>query len=135
MVVIVNRSNTSPDPTLDDLRAILNLERQFWKDGKRVVLLLPSAGSPAKELLLKQIYHRTDDQLRKDWARRLFAGEIPAVPTSLRSVEALVGAVAHSPGGVSVVPASSALPESVRVLAVDGKRPGQTGYPLSAGAP
>jgi hypothetical protein len=133
LAVIVNRANTCPDPSLDDLRAILTLSQQFWKDGKRVVLLVPSSGSPTKSFLLEKIYQRTDDQLRRDWARRLFAGEIPAVPTSLRTVEALVAAVSHSPGAVTVVPATAVLPENVRVLAVDGKRPGEPGYRLSTG--
>jgi hypothetical protein len=129
--VIVNGANTSPDPTLAELQAILRLDKQFWQTGKRVVVLLPPAGSTAKSLLLTKIYHRTDAQLRKDWARRLFAGEIPAVPTSLRSTEAIVTAVTRSPGTIGVVPAGTAIPESVRILAVDGKRPGDPGYSLT----
>ena len=96
------------------------------------MLLLPPTGSGTKRLLLERIYHRTDPQLRQDWARRLFAGEIPAVPTTIRSVEAQVAAVAQSGGAITAVPAGTALPASVRVIAVDGKRPGEQGYRLSA---
>jgi hypothetical protein len=132
VAVIVNRANTSPDPTLADLQAIFTLHKQYWQDGKRVVLILPPAGSEARNALLQKIYHRTDAQLRKDWARRLFAGEIPAVPTSLRNVPALVGAVAHSPGAIAVVPAGTSVPANVRIVAVDGKLPGEPGYALTA---
>lgn len=129
LAVIVNSANTCPDPTADELRAILTLKRQFWSDGKRVVLILPPTGSPAKSFLLDRVYHLSDSELRKSWANRLFAGEIVAVPTSLRTAEALVAAVRRSPGAVSVVPASAVSP-GVRVLAVGGKRPAQPGYPM-----
>ena len=131
VAVIVNQANTTADPSFYDLQAILKLQTQFWRDGKRVVLLLPPSGSAAKDLLLEKVYHRTDSQLRMEWARRLFAGEIPAVPSSLRSADALVAAVARSAGAIAVVPAGTTLPASVRVLAVDGKHPGDSGYPLS----
>ena len=132
VAVIVNPANACPDPTFEEIRAILTLERQFWKDGKRIVLILPPGGSAEKQVLLNRVYRQTDADLRKTWARRLFAGEIPAVPTSLRTSEALIGAVRHSPGAIAVVPASAAVPPGVRVLAISGKHPGEPGYPLSA---
>ena len=98
LMVIVNASNKNPDPSLDEVREILTLQRQFWKDGKRIVLILPPSGSIEKNVLLRQVYRQSDEELRKTWARRLFAGEIPAVPTSVRSSDALVGAVKRSPG-------------------------------------
>jgi len=131
MAVIVNSENGCADPSFEELRSILTLERQFWKDGRRIVLILPPSGSAQKQVLLDRVYHQTDAQLRNGWARRLFAGEIAAVPTSLRTTEALVGAVRKSPGAIAVVPASQ-VPQGVRVLAVGGKRPGQAGYPLSS---
>jgi hypothetical protein len=131
IAIIANSANKSPDPSFEDLGAILRLEKQFWSDGKRVVLLLPPSGSASKTVLLKKVYHRTDPQLRQDWARRLFAGEIPAVPTTLRSVEAQIAAVTQSAGAVSAVPAGTPLPPNVRIVAVDGKRPGEPGYRLS----
>lgn len=133
VAVIVNQANTTADPSFYDLQAILKLQTQFWRDGKRVVLLLPPSGSAAKDLLLEKVYHRTDSQLRMEWARRLFAGEIPAVPTTLRSVEALVAAVGRSAGAIAVVPAGTSVPENVRILSVAGKRPGDHGYALSDG--
>jgi len=135
VAVIINAANKSADPSFDQLAAMLRLEKQFWPDGKRVVLLLPPTGSMAKNVLLQKVYHRTDPQLRQDWARRLFAGEIPAVPTTLRTVDAQVAAVTRSAGAITVVPAKALLPAGVRVLAVEGKRPGEPGYRLSADEP
>ncbi len=132
LAVIVNPANNSPDPSFEELQLILRMERQFWKDGRRVVLILPAGGSAEKDLLLEKVYHTTDAELRHDWARRLFAGEIPAVPSTLRTSEALVAAVKRAPGAIAVVPAAS-VGQGVRILAVGGKRPGEQGYPLSKG--
>jgi len=130
LAVIVNPANASPDPSFEELQAILRMERQFWKDGRRVVLILPAGGSAEKNLLLEKVYHTTDAELRHDWARRLFAGEIPAVPSTLRTNEALIAAVKRAPGVIAVVPAAS-VGQGVRVLAIGGKKPGQQGYPLA----
>jgi hypothetical protein len=132
VAVIVHASNPCPNPTLLELRDILTLRQQFWKDGKRVTLILPASGSREKCVLQKTVYRSNDDRLRRDWAQRLFTGEIPAVPSSLRSPEARIGAVKHSAGAISVVPAADVTPD-VRVLIIDGKRPGEAGYPLEDG--
>jgi ABC-type phosphate transport system substrate-binding protein len=116
VAVIVNARNTSPEPTREELRAILTLKRQFWNDGSRIVLIMPPTGSAEKSLLLDTVYHLSDAELRTSWANRLFAGEIVAVPTSVRSPEARVDAVRRAPGAVAVVPASAVTPD-VRVLA------------------
>ena len=129
VVVIVNTANSCPSPTLLELRDILSLRQQYWKDGRRVILILPASGSLEKSVLLKTVYRTTDDVLRRDWAQRLFTGEIPAVPSSLRSPAARIGAVKHSLGAISVIPASEA-PPGVRVLSIDGKLPGEPGYPM-----
>ena len=132
VAVIVNSVNSCPDPTLLELHEILSLRQQFWKDGKRVILILPTGGSVEKCVLLKTVYHTSDDTLRRDWAQRLFTGEIAAVPSSLRSPDARIGAVRHSAGAVSVVRASE-VPPGVRVLLINGKRPGEPGYPIFGG--
>ena len=129
VAVIVNSENACPDPTLLELHEILSLRQQFWKNGKRVILILPTSGSLEKCVLLTTVYRTTDDMLRRDWAQRLFAGEIAAIPSSLRSSDARIGAVRHSAGAMSVVRASE-VPPGVRVLLIDGKRPGEPGYPI-----
>ena len=48
IAIIVHPQNTAPDPTLEELRALFTLERQFWPNGHRVVLLLPAANSAEK---------------------------------------------------------------------------------------
>lgn len=131
VAIIVNLENDWPDPSLEELRAVLTLRRQFWKDGRRVVLLLPASSSLERRVLLSRVYRSTDLDLRKEWARRLFSGEIPAVPSSVPHSDAAGAAVRRSRGAISAVPAD-AIPPGVRVLAISGLRPGEPGYPLGA---
>lgn len=135
VAIIVHPGNGCPDPSLEELRAIFTLRRQFWENGRRIVLILPASNSVEKEALLKTVYRLSAEELRKDWARRLFAGEIPAVPSSIRSSETATAAVRRVPGAISAVPAKP-IPSGVRVLAIAGKRPGEPGYTLEdPGAP
>jgi len=132
IVIIVNAGNPAPDPSLDDLRALFLLERQFWPDGRRVALYLPPAGSPERDTMLDRIYSMSDFELRKYWVGKLFRGAIPSIPSTLPSREAAVAAVEESRAGIAAIGAGD-VPPTVRVLRIDGKQPGDPGYPLGAG--
>ncbi len=130
VAIVVNPSNDVADVSRDDLRAIFRLERQFWPSGRRITLLLPPSGSVEKDVLLRQLYGVDDAELRKYWVAQLFRGAIPAIPSTVRSPEALSAAVRSSEGGISAVPVT-AIPPGVRVLRIDGKDPHDPGYPLA----
>lgn len=129
VAVMVHADRPTTGVSLAELRALFTLERQFWPDGSRVVLMLPASSSPAKAVLLEQVYGMSDAALRRYWTARLFQGAIPAIPTSLKTTSAAVSAVRQAPGALAAVPASE-VPGDVRVLKIDGKLPGERGYPL-----
>lgn len=131
VVIIVNAANDAPDPSLTELRAILTLERQFWPAGGRVVLVLPRSGSPERDTLLARVYGTSESELRKRWVGKLFAGQIPAIPSVAPSGARAAALVQQSPGAIAAVRADE-VPPGVRVLAIDGKKAGQAGYPLVA---
>jgi hypothetical protein len=131
VAIIVHPANAMADPTLQQLRGLLSLDRQFWPDGHRVVLFLPPSNSTEKLVLLDRVYEMSDADLRKYWVAQLFRGSIPAIPASLRTSEAIGLAVQQSQGAISAVIAG-AVPPGVRVLKIDGKSPGEPGYPLSS---
>jgi hypothetical protein len=129
IAIIVNTANTAPDPSLEELRAIFTLDRQFWPDGQRIALLLPSTTAPQRRVLLTRVYDMSDADLRKYWVAKLFRGAIPAIPTTMRSPDALAAAIQTSSHAITAVPASE-VPPGVRVLKVAGKTPMDRGYPL-----
>ena len=77
------------------------------------------------------IYKMSNKSLRKYWILKMFSGEIPAKPGHVPSAKAAGKRVRTSRGALAVVDASK-VPEGVRVLLIDGKKPGQKGYPLTS---
>ena len=129
VAIIVNPKNMMPDPSLAQLRSILSLDQQFWPDGSRVMLVLPPSSSIERRTLLASIYALTDEQLRQRWVGRLFAGEIPAIPSVAPNAARAAALVGQAPGAIAAVRADE-VTAAVRVLLLDGKRIGDTGYPL-----
>lgn len=129
VAVIVNPKNGGTAPSRAELRSVALLERQFWPDGTRVVLLLPPGGSLEKRVLLQRVYEMSEEELRAHWRSQLFAGRIAAIPSVVRSSEAAAAAVKQSHGAIAFVRAAD-VPPGVRVLTIDGKQPSDPGYPL-----
>jgi hypothetical protein len=59
----------------------------------------------------------------------MFSGDIPAKPAYVPSSKKAAQKIRTSPGAVSVVRVAD-IPKGVRVLTINGKKPGQPGYPL-----
>ncbi len=129
VAVIVNEKNPVKNISFNDLRALLRMERQFWPHKKRCILFLPRSGSPESKVLLDTVYKMTHRKLQRYWVQRLFSGEIPAKPTYVPNAKAAGSRVRKSVGGLSVVKLSE-VPKGVRVLSIDGKKPGDAGYAL-----
>jgi hypothetical protein len=133
LAVIVHPKNPIKTVSFSELRAYLKVERQFWPNKKRCQIFLPSRKTDAYELLLKRVYRMSHNKLQKYWVRRLFSGQIPSKPSFVPSARAAGKQVLKTQGAISIVDARQ-VPEGVRVLLIDGKKPGDAGYSLK-GAP
>jgi hypothetical protein len=127
--VIVHEKNPVQKLSFAELRSYLRMRRQFWPNRKRCDLYLPKQDSDAYRMLLDTVYKTTDKKLQKYWVRLLFAGDIPAKPSVVTSPKAAGSQVKKNEGALSVVPADQ-VPKGVRVLPIDGKKPGDDGYAL-----
>ena len=129
LAVIVHPKNPVTKVSFSELRAYLKMERQFWPNRKRCAIYLPPNRTGEYGILLKKIYRMSHKRLQKYWVRKLFSGEIPSKPSYVPSAQAAGSRVLGSEGAISIV-AASAVPAKVRVLLIDGKKPGDKGYPL-----
>ena len=129
LAVIVNPKNPTTNLTWHQLRSYLKLEHQFWPNKERCALFLRPSSSPEMQLLLGKVYRMDANELRKYWVGKVFRGEIPARPAVVPSAAAAGTRVHKVPGALTVVLADQT-PEGVRVLTIDGKKPGDPGYPL-----
>ena len=131
LAIIVNPKNPIQKISYNDLRRYLKMSRKFWPNNKRCELYLPTHKSDSYKLLLKIVYKTSHKRLQKTWVRKLFSGDIPAKPSSVKSPAAAGKQVSKNLGGLSIV-RSDQVPKGVRVLLVDGKKPGDVGYRLTA---
>lgn len=127
--VIVHPKNSVTKLSLGELRGYLKLERQFWPNKSRCEVYLPTKKTAGYKILLDVVYRMSHRKLQKYWVRKLFAGEIPGKPSYVPSAAAAGKRVLKTVGAISVVDVG-AVPKGVRVLLIDGKKPGEKGYPL-----
>lgn len=112
-----------------ELRRIFLGERQFWSDDLRVTLLVPAPASRERRTLLAGIYERTETQYRHYWIAKVFRTEATAAPKVVPAGEMTGELVRAIPGAIALVDGMR-VPAGVKVLQIEGKQPGQAGYPL-----
>jgi hypothetical protein len=81
--------------------------------------------------MLKRLYRMTDVELKQFWLGKLYRGEIAAFPRVVASRGAARRIVAQAPNALAFID-SSAADETVMVLRIGGRLPGEPGYRLSA---
>lgn len=131
VAIIVNKQNPVSSVSLTELTKLLKQEKQYWEGGKKVYVILQEAGSNEKKIVLKRVYQMTDEDLKKYWLGKMFRGEIASFPKTLGSSEAVKRFISQVPNAIGFID-SSVVDSSVKALNVDGKSPGQEGYPLSS---
>ena len=128
--VIVGANARVSEVSMDVLKRVFALDTRHWEGGDPVAVLLPGSAQPAREVLLQRILHVDEPQLRQLILGKIYRGEItfpPRVPNSDRQA---IEFVASAHNLVAIVPAEIVSGAQVRVLTIDGKRPGDEGYPL-----
>jgi len=131
LAVIVHPQKGISGVSAAELREMILMQRQHWKGGGRIYLILPQSGSPEKDVLLKRVLKMTEEQLRRHYLGKLYGGEIAAFPTVARSGAEARRTVSLAPSAIAVVDAGGLGP-SVKVLRVQGRRPGDAGYLLAS---
>ena len=131
VAVIVHPSNPQSDVSSADLVQILKMERQHWAAGGRIYLVLQESGTQEKELVLRRLYRMKDAEVKQHYLGKLYRGEIASFPRIAHSNAAARRLVSQAPNAISFVDAS-ALDATVKVLRIDGKKPGEPGYALGS---
>jgi len=130
LAMIVNNDNPVAELSLSEAVKIFKQEKQFWEGGGRVYLILRDADANEQKTVLKRIYRMDSEALKRFWIGKLYRGEISAFPKVLNSNEAVVRFVSQAGNSIGFVD-SSVADNRVKVVRIDGKLPGEPGYPLS----
>lgn len=128
MVVLVGAQCTVSDMSLDDLARVYRGTPSRNTDGHRFVPLNQPPESPIRIAFDQKVLGFTPDQAKSFWIDQKIraAGTEPRVISSVALTVKLVSVLA---GAIAYVPAS-AVTMGVKVVKIQGKLPGQPGYPL-----
>ena len=130
IAVIVHQDVPVDSLSLTELRRIFRGERLFWAGDLTITLLAPPRGSREREVLLGKIYERgSEAEYKSFWINKLFDKEGQTAPKITGSPQMSAALVREIPGAIALVPADR-IPRGVKVLRIDGRRPGEAGYPL-----
>jgi ABC-type phosphate transport system substrate-binding protein len=132
LAVVVNKGNATEGLSMAQLRRLLLGDMRNWPDKQKVSLVAPDPQSTAFKCLLSAVVRMTDIEYRRFIASAQFRGEEPVDIHTAGSGPAAAKMVSGSAGAIGIVEAGTlpAISSSVRVLRINGKQPGESGYPL-----
>ena len=132
LAVIVHPSNALEDIAFEDLVKIFKLEKQYWPHDGRIYLLLHEAASTEQKKILKQIYGMDAAALKKMWLAKMYQGQISSFPKTCSSNESVRAFVKAVPNAIGII-RSEYVDVGVKILKIDGRLPGDSGYRLING--
>jgi hypothetical protein len=129
IAILVNPSNPVSDLSLSDLRRMLTGDRRFWQGNVQVKLVLPQPGTWERDELLTVVLKANNREFNRGWMEKVFRGEAIDVPLSVDSAVAAQRYLINTPGGITFISVKGSL-GPFKVLRLDGKLPGDSGYVL-----
>jgi ABC-type phosphate transport system substrate-binding protein len=112
-----------------DLAKYFRGEKTRDPNGEKIVILMRERGSAERAVALKHIYGMTEQEYQTYFLQATYTGQVAAAPKKLNTAMAVRQFVADNPGAVGYVRLSE-LDDSVKVLKIDGKAPGDADYSL-----
>lgn len=128
--VVVSATNPITDITSADLRKVFAGEKRSWPNGAAVKLIVGAPDSHERECLLR-LLRMSEPEYKQYWTARVYRGDSYAEPMVLPSVGMIMEAARVFPGLIALLQAPDLKPGmAIKTLRVDGKLPGEAGYPL-----
>ena len=127
LVIVVNRSNELDNLSLSDLRRIFLGRRSHWANGRRITLVMREPGDPERRVVIREICGMTEDQLKTQFIRGLYTGEILTTPKTLATPAGVRKFIFNVPGAIGYLRLSD-VDASVKSVRIDGILPEERGY-------
>ena len=129
IAVVINSNVPVDNLTFVELRRVVLGDKQYWETNLRVTLLLRAPVARERDIVLQKVYEMTESQFRQYWIGKVFRAEVAAGPKIVNSTDASIGLLSSVPGSIAFID-SAQVPKNFKILRIDGKLPGQDGYPL-----
>jgi len=129
LAIIVHRSNPVDDLSRAELRRMFLLETQTWPKGRKITVVLREKGQADRAEALELICDLTNAEYERHVLLQTFRGNVGWGPRSILTASAMLRFVFNVPGAIGSVWADEA-DDTVKVLRVEGRLPGEPDYPL-----
>ena len=131
VAVVVNANNPIMELSFRDLEKIFKLDKKYWENGNKIYFIMQEAENLPTKILLSKVYQMQNyHDLKTYWLGMIFREELSSFPQVLSSDEAIKRFIIQAPNAIGFINASS-IDTRVKVLRIDGKLPGDAGYPLT----
>jgi hypothetical protein len=129
VALVVHPDTPVSNLTLAEVRKVFLGERQYWSANVPVVLLIRAPVARERNVVLKIIYQMSDPQFKQYWIAKIFRAESASAPKVVYSNDMANELVTAIPGAIAFIDTREVRP-GTKVIRVDGRLPGEAGYPL-----
>lgn len=129
VAVVVNQNNPVRNLSRAELRKLFAGEKHSWGAGLPVTIFVRAPGARERVVLLA-LLGMSESEYKQYWTTQVLLREAQFEPVALFSNGMQKEAVVTFPGGVALVNAQDVKP-GIKVVKVDGRLPGEAGYPLN----
>ena len=129
VAVIVNKSNPVTGLTMIQLRKIVLAQEGKWPAGGKILVWMTAPGQPERAGTLKAVCGMSETDFTLHFMHASFNGDAGDPPKTGGSGALVLQSIARTANGVGFIRASQ-VDDSVKVVTVDGNRPGQPDYKL-----
>jgi len=129
VAVVVQPDTPVSNLSLAEVRKIFLGDRQYWTANMPVVLLIRAPVARERDVVLKIIYQMSESQFKQYWIAKIFRAESVSAPKVVYSNDMANDLVTALPGAIAFIDARDVRP-GTKVVRVDGRLPGEPGYPL-----
>jgi ABC-type phosphate transport system substrate-binding protein len=132
LIVVVNKANATDSLSMAQLRKLMLGDVRGWPDRKPVTLVARDFSSKTFECALAAVVRQSVPDYRRYVLNAEFRGEEPIAIQTADSAAAAARIVATYQGAIAIVESNAlnTVANAVKVVKVNGKAPGETGYPL-----
>ena len=141
VAVIVHKSNPVDGLTLGELRKIVMGTQAKWPNEQKIAVLMTTPGQPERDTTLKVVCGMSETNFNLHFMHASFkeglanlggpkwTSAVAELPTAVGSGVQVRQSVAGTANAVGFIKASQ-LDDSVKVITIDGSRPGEPAYKL-----
>lgn len=134
LAIVVNLANPIKNLSTVELRSLFLERTSYWPNGRRIAVAMLDYQYTERRSALRQIYRMDENAYQGYFIHAVFRGDVFTAPRTLASPELMRKFVFNAPGAIGYV-RSSDLDNTVKVVKIEGRLPGEKNYSLQIDEP